>query len=54
MMNKQGFRKYAGAVKPEDSLITESNGFDKITMLEPGTSPLAWIDVRDASYPDKQ
>lgn len=54
MMNKPGFRKYAGAIKPEDSLITESNGFKNITMLEPGTSPLAWIDFQDAKYPDVQ
>ena len=54
MMNKPGFRKYAGAIKPEDSLITESNGFSKITMLEPGMSPLAWIDHIDAKYPDRE
>lgn len=53
MMNKKGFRKYEGAVSPEDSLITEQNGFKKITMLEPGTSPLHAIEVLDAKYPDK-
>jgi hypothetical protein len=54
MMNKPGFRKYAGAVKPEDSLITKENGFDKVHELEPGQSPLAYIDTLDAAYPDKQ
>ena len=53
IMNKHGFRKYSGAIKPEDSLIVESNGFDKITMLKPGMSPLAWIDHVDSQYPDQ-
>lgn len=53
LMNKPGFRKYAGAVKPEDSLVTKENGFDKIHNLEPGMSPLAYIDHIDAQYPDK-
>lgn len=54
LMNKPGFRKYAGAVKPEDSLITKANGFAKIHDLEPGMSPLAYIDHIDSQYPDKE
>jgi hypothetical protein len=54
LMNKPGFRKYAGAVKPEESLVTKENGFTKIHDLGPGESPLAYIDEIDAQYPDKQ
>jgi hypothetical protein len=54
LMNKPGFRKYAGAVKPEDSMVTKENGFTKIHDLGPGESPLAYIDEIDAQYPDKQ
>jgi hypothetical protein len=53
MMNKPGFRKYAGAIDEKDSLITEDNGFKNIKMLEPGDSPLAVIDMIDSGYPDK-
>lgn len=53
MMNKPGFRKYAGAIEEKDSLITEENGFKNIKMLEPGDSPLAVIDQIDSQYPDK-
>lgn len=52
MMNKPGFRKHHGAIDPKESLITPENGFTKITMLEPGMSPLAYIDILDAKYPD--
>jgi hypothetical protein len=52
MMNKPGFRKYHGAVDESESMITPENGFKNITMLEPGTSPLAYIDILDAKYPD--
>jgi hypothetical protein len=53
LMNKPGFRKYHGAVKPEDSLVTEENGFSKVHDLEPGMSPHAYIEYLDAQYPDK-
>jgi hypothetical protein len=53
MMNKPGFRKYHGAIDPKESLITPENGFSKITMLEPGMSPLAWINHIDDQYPAK-
>jgi len=45
--------KYRGSVDAKDSLITESNGFTKIEMLDKGMSPLAAIEARDAQYPDK-
>ena len=53
LMNKHGFRKHAGAVTEEESLITKENGFSKIHELEPGTSPLHAIEVIDSKYPDK-
>lgn len=51
MMNKDGFRKYTGAIEEKDSLITPENGFKNIKMLEPGLSPLAYIDFIDEQYP---
>ena len=36
--------KYKGSIKPEDSMITKENGFDKIYTLEPGESPLNFIE----------
>lgn len=36
--------KYKGSIKPEESMITKENGFDKIYMLEPGESPLSYIE----------
>lgn len=53
MMNKPGFRKYAGAIQENESMITAENGFKNIRMLEPGMSPHAMIDHIDAQYPDK-
>jgi len=53
LMNKKGTGKYEGSIKEEDSLITEENGFKNITMLQPGESPIAYIDRIDAQYPDK-
>lgn len=53
LMNKKGHDKYTGAIRPEESMITKENGFDKIHMLEPGMSPLAYIDMLDDKYPDK-
>lgn len=47
-------KKYKGAVDKADSLITESNGFAKVHELEPGVSPLAYIDMLDEQYPDKE
>ena len=53
LMNKKGHDKYRGSIDPEDSLITEQNGFKNIVVLDPGVSPLAYIDFVDAKYPDK-
>ena len=47
-------QKYRGAVDEEDSLVTLENGFDKVHDLEPGISPLAYIEMLDAQYPDKE
>jgi hypothetical protein len=47
-------KKYTGAIKPTDSLITEENGFTNIRMLDPGTSPIAAVEYVDDQYPDKQ
>lgn len=33
-----------GAVHPDNSVITEENGFKNIVTLEPGRSPLSYID----------
>jgi hypothetical protein len=54
VVNKPGAGKYRGSIDEEDSLITPENGFEKIHMLEPGTSPLHAIDVLDSKYPDKK
>lgn len=53
LMNKKGHDKYRGAISPEDSLITEENGFVNIKMLDVGVSPLHAIELMDAKYPDK-
>lgn len=45
--------KYKGSVSPEESIITEENGFKNIVELPAGTSPNSYIDVIDAKYPDK-
>ena len=53
LMNKKGAGKYTGATDPEDSLITEENGFENIETLDKGVSPFHAIKLRDAKYPDK-
>lgn len=53
LMNKPGFRKYHGAVQPSESMISLENGFSKVHDLEPGMSPLAYIDHLDSKYPDR-
>jgi len=42
--------KYKGSIKPEESIITEENGFDKIYTLGPGESPLSYIEKIDKEY----
>jgi len=54
LMNKKGAGKYEGSINEEDSLITEENGFKNIKMLEPGMSPIEYINQLDAQYPDKE
>ena len=44
------YGKYTGGVKPENSMITEENGFDKIHTLGPGESPLDYINRIDNEY----
>jgi hypothetical protein len=45
-------KKYKGGIEAKESLITDDNGFNNITLLTPGTSPLAYIDILDEKYPD--
>ena len=42
--------RYEGCVPEKDSLITEENGFEKITTLPPGVSPFDEIEKRDKAY----
>lgn len=42
--------KYKGSIKPEESMITENSGFDKIHTLQPGESPLDYINRIDEEY----
>lgn len=44
------YGKYKGSVKPEESLITKENGFDKIHNLKAGESPLDYINRLDEQY----
>ena len=44
------YGKYTGGVRPEKSMITEENGFDKIHTLGPGESPLDYINRIDEEY----
>lgn len=37
-------RPIGGAVHPDDSIITEENGYKNIVVLEPGVSPLSYIE----------
>lgn len=45
--------KYKGSIKPEESLITEENGFEKIHNLGVGESPLDYINRIDEDYYNK-
>ena len=45
--------KYKGSVRPEESLITKENGFDKIHILNQGESPLDYINRIDDEYFEK-
>lgn len=50
MENKKGAGKYTGSVRPEESVITEENGFKNIHLVECG-SPYDAITEMDAKYP---
>ena len=38
----------------DESMITSDNGFEKIHELQPGISPLIYIDALDSEYPTKE
>lgn len=44
------YGKYKGSVKPDESMITEENVFDKIHTLGEGESPLDYINRIDEEY----
>ena len=44
------YGKYKGSVRPEESMIKEGNGFDKIHTLKEGESPLEYIERIDDEY----
>lgn len=45
--------KYKGSIRPEESMITKENGFDKIHTLGVGESPLDYINRIDDEYFEK-
>jgi hypothetical protein len=47
-------KKYKGSIRPEESMITEENGFDKIHDLGVGESPLDYIRRIDEEYEKQQ
>lgn len=52
LVNKKGTGKYKGSIEPDESLITEENGFYNIHTLKPGQSPTDFIIELDSKYPD--
>ncbi len=53
LTNKKGWKKFKGSVEESESLITKENGFTPVT-LKPGQSPMDYINMIDAKYPDKE
>jgi hypothetical protein len=49
---KKGWKKNKGSTEREDSFITTENGFENITTLKAGESPLVYIQRLDDSYPE--
>ena len=47
---KKGWKKNKGSTDREDSLITKENGFENITTLKAGMSPLQYIEEIDSKY----
>lgn len=45
--------KHRGAVSEKDSMITEENGFENIVTLDPGVSPLDYIERIDKKYEEE-
>ena len=41
-----GYGKKQGAVKPEQSVVTEENGFENVIELPAGASPMAYISKK--------
>lgn len=46
-------QKYKGSIKPEESMITEENGFTNIHTLGVGVSPIDYINRIDDEYYEK-
>lgn len=46
-------QKHKGSIRPEESMITEENGFTNIHTLGVGESPLSYIDRIDEEYYQK-
>ena len=40
-----GAPRSRGSIAPEDSIITEENGYANITVLPPGVSPIGYIEA---------
>lgn len=45
--------KHRGAVSEKDSMITKENGFENIVTLDPGVSPLDYIERIDKKYEEE-
>ena len=46
-------QKYKGSIKPEESMITEENGFINIHTIGVGVSPMDYINKIDNEYYEK-
>ena len=46
-------QKYKGSIKPEESMITEENGFTNIHTIGVGVSPMDYINKIDNEYYEK-
>lgn len=44
-------KKYKGCIHPDESIITEENGFKNIQILDIGESPFSAIERLDSQYP---
>ena len=48
LTHKKGWKKFTGAIKEKDSIITPENGFKNIITLEPGQSPMDYVEELEA------